>query len=369
MHTKRRSSPGRWIAAAGLLLTLAGCATTVAGTPVAEQGAHAANSGAAAASTSGAAPKTGTKSSPGQDAEAAAHAVMRKVDPCALHSPEAAAKVTGMQPDEIMPGTSLNACDVELTPGPLELTAWTLTATVGVDLDEGRRQEATQEQIADIAFFKLPALGGAADDRSCSYVMGFGTDTGIELRVRRSSTEAQPKTPCQVATAYLAEVGKYWKEPATRSDKVTSPTLRIADVDPCAGLDALSDALGGPIRTRTSDPYSCTVSPATPGAKPGLGGLVTTEVGIDTDPRALVGNPAAKDYKAMTVAGKPGVASEMRGAKGNTCSLTVIADEDVALQADQSKPDAQKSYQVVETRAENCDLASKAAEVLLASLR
>lgn len=364
MHTRRRRSPGRWIAAAGLLLTLAGCATTVAGTPAPERDAQAA-SGPTATSATG----SGTKSSPGQDAEAATYAVMRKVDPCALHSIEAAAKVTGMGPDEIMPGSSLNACDVELTPGPLELAVWTLTATVGVDLNEGRRQEAAQEQIADIKVFKMPGLGGSTDDRTCRYVMPFGTDTGIELQVRRSSSEPQPKEPCQVATEYLGEVAKYWKEPATRADKVTSPSLRIADVDPCTGMDALADALGGPVRTMISDPHSCTVMPAAPGGKPGMGGVVRTEVGVDTDPRALLGSPAGKDYRAMTVAGKPGVASEMPGPKGNTCSLTVIADEDVALQSDQSKPDAQKSYQVVDTRAENCELASKAAEVLLASLR
>ncbi|CRK57006.1 hypothetical protein [Alloactinosynnema sp. L-07] len=358
--------------AALLLLTLAGCADTVKGAPQAEAQVRDAAASASAAATSAAksAPKTGAaNAAPGQDSMAAAYTVMRKVDPCALHSLDAAAKVTGMQPDEIMPGISLGACDLDLVPSPRELPVWTLIARVGVTFDERRKKAAVEEQIGDIRFYKLaePA-GSGSSDRSCSYVMRLGEETGVELQVRRGAADPQPKTPCQVATEYLAEVGRYWKQPAIRADKVTSPTLRVADVDPCAGQDALAAVLGAPVHSLFTDPFTCTTVPST-GGKSNVSAMVSAEVAVETDPRGLLGGSMGTDYRAVTVNGKPGVAKEFVVNKKPTCSLTVIADEQVVLVADQAKPDAQKSFQVVKARAQTCDVATKAAEILLSAMR
>ncbi|RLK58359.1 DUF3558 family protein [Actinokineospora cianjurensis] len=362
MRSSREHRRGA-VVAAGMLWALTGCSTGVAGAPATAAGGTPFRAVDSTVTSEAAGPSTAGAASVNP-----VQAVMRKVDPCALHSVGAAAAATGMVPDSIMPTTSLAACDLDLKSGPGQPQVWTLTTTVGIGFDDGRRQQAAEERIGGIRFFRVPEPPGTGADKSCRHVMAFGSDTGIELRVRAVDLDAPPKPPCQIAAAYLAEVARYWKNPATRADKVTSPVLRAGDLDPCAGLDTLADALGGPVRTRASAPYSCSAVPAKPGAAAGSAGVVNTEVGVGTDPRPLV-NPKNQNFRAIEVAGRPGVARELPSAKGATCSLTVIADESAALQDDQSRTDGRMSYQVLTVRAGDCDLAVRAANGVLAALR
>lgn len=303
--------------------------------------------------------------------------VARMIDPCALHDVAAAEAAAGMGPDKLMPsGSGLHMCELSMATSARDLPAWTLMISAGVRFDETRRAGFAPEQVGGMDVFRETASpGGAApDERTCRFVKPLGEVSGIELLVRTGSSSASPtKKPCELAAAYLAGVAKVWTEPAMRADTVTTPGLRLGDVDPCAGVVGVAGVLREAMRVQTSDPYSCMAYPLnTKSLSPG--GTVTVKLSVETDPRVLVGSPAGTNYRAVTVAGRPGVVSEVDakiGAKGQTahiCTLTVLADEKTTMQADQSRADSPTTYQVIKTTSADCAHGIKAAEAVLAAL-
>jgi hypothetical protein len=391
---------------AGVIALVGGCsagssfaAATVAGTPVARVERVVAQTppqysqdntpgGQESGRGSGATGSTGSKGSvqpsvelvpgvplsSGQGDLVAAARVARSVDPCALHDIRAAQAISGLEADAVMPsGRGLHICALMLAGSARELPGVTLTTSVGVDFDQRRRGEFTEEQIGGVGFFREKAAAG--DERVCRYVKGFGEKTGIELAVRvgssASESKAVAKSACQVAQEYLAAVGPVWREPAAREDRVSTPLLVLGGVDPCAGVVAVAVGLGQPVTARLMGPYGCALVPVGPKVS---GTVVAVELGMETDPRALLSSPIGKEYSAVTVAGRPGVRTEITVSAGRqtpvkTCHVTVVAEEKVTVQENQSRSDSPKSVQVVKARAGECAVAIKAAEGVLAALR
>ncbi|SER20119.1 hypothetical protein [Actinokineospora terrae] len=375
---------GSALAAGAVLLAaaVAACSTPIPGTALPQPPPDAAATGAV---PSGRTPVTapsrpgsrtpepqvapGIAAMPGQADKVAAYPLMRRIDPCALHDPAAAARVTGARPDELVPGRHLNACELVLSAGDtaVRLPTWRLTATVGAD----RGQRVAPEVIAGIEFTEIPPASTAEQGRSCRMVRGFGPTTALELLVRHEATAPAPQTPCAVARAYLAEAGKWWDAPALRADKLTTPTLRIADLDPCAGLTSVASELGQGVRASLPHPHGCSLlatkgEPGQPGA--GKGARLTVELGMAIDPRALLDN-ATPGYVAVTVAGRPGVSTRRPAAAGSTCELAVVADDTVTVRADQTRDGARAAVQVVTVSAAECPLAVRAADGVLALIR
>lgn len=391
---------------ASIIATISGCSggplltESIAGTPVAQQHADVASPPRYSSeenkpnqdsrASSGAqhdAPTKPAKPDTPQDVELApgvvvagkdaaliaTHRVARMVDPCALHDPAAASRVTGEGPDALMPSRrGLNICELTLAPAPGDLPTWRLTATVGADFDAHQREQSVQEQIGELNFFrdKEPAAGKPTDSGSCHYTMSFGETTGIELAVRATGLAPATKTACDVAKEYLAAVAATWKEPAMRGDKVTAPALKLADVDPCSGVSAVARDFPAPVRAKPDTPYECALTAAD--YRKG-GSLLSIELTMETDPRALLVGPLANKYAAITVAGRPGVSTQMqtKGVGGqieSTCYVTVLADEKTAIQEDEAMPDSQKSMQVIKALAKDCAVAIRAAEGVLATL-
>lgn len=356
------------LAMAGLIGLLAGCSSGTTGTLRPRQDV----SDSAQPSTSGQpAGSAGSAVAAGDEELAKAFTVARDVDPCALHDPAVAASVAGMPADQIMPGRLLNSCDLELAPNATALSVWNLSATVGVKFDaRERQQEATPEQLGDIQFFHITESGPGSDDY-CRYVMPFGPgdQIGIELRVRRDSggNDQPTKAPCEVAQGYLRGVAKYWAHPALRTDNLTTPTLTIAHADPCAALGQIAAGMGK-TRMSLSDPHACLLT-TTGGVSKSLG-MISAEYAVELDPRPALSNSAARGFQAVTVAGHPGVSQETPSliTSGTTCSLTVVVDDQITLQADQAKTDSPKSVQVVKTRADTCQVATQVAETLLTAI-
>lgn len=395
MHTQRTRMPGYAVAIVSLLITvIAACTTTVPGTPLAEGD----NPG-------------GQPSSPatppvpmarGYEELARIYTAARAVDPCALQDKDAAARITGMVGDAIMPGSNLNSCDLDMAPPGDAMSVWRLSTTVGVTLDAKTARESIPEKVGDTDVLHAPdVLGG---DRSCRYLMetnpkpgapavtntppsspadasgaARASRTAIELSVRRNSPDAQPKKPCQIAQEYLGQVIKYWHNPALRKDNLTTPRFPVGDVDPCAGLAGVAQPMGGPIEAvLLGGPYKCSVRlTASPdnAEQARKVGVVSATLAVKWDPRLLLANPQmGKDYKPVTVAGRTGTIKQQTSDPNTpklagSCTVTLVTDDTVSVHDNLSKADSPKSVQTVETSAATCDLATKAAESVLASIK
>ncbi|WP_424187625.1 hypothetical protein ACOBQX_07460 [Actinokineospora sp. G85] len=355
---------------AAMVLDLTGCTDTVVGTPFPVGAVASVEDLFPAVSTAVGEVDGPVPPREGAEEVAASFSVLRRVDVCALHDPAAAAKVVGMQPDDLMPGASLSDCVLQLVPGPRDLPAWRLRVTAGVELSDKTRRESTPETLDGVAVLRLPVRG--ADGESCAYARPMGDQAALQLTVRQQGTEAHPKTACQVAKEYLTAVAKYWREPATWADAVSTPALPVASIDPCAGLDAAMAVYGKPVRSRMEDPHRCTVYPQTPAPGDPLGGVVSVTIGVDTDPRAPLAGAAAAEHTAVTVAGRPGV-SDIRNVGGGpnasgTCYVTVLADDAVEIRQHINNPDLPTSYQVIKAHSADCRIATTAIEGLLAQL-
>ncbi len=303
----------------------------------------------------------------GQEDKPAAFQVMRLIDPCALHSPEGAVRISGLIPDDIMPGRTLNTCKLNLVRTANDLPLWTFTSTVGVEFGDAGRSRSQRQDIDGQEFWLLPPSKWDKPSAECTYVKEISPDLALEMNVRKQDERAKGD-PCQLARDYLLAVSKWWKNPALRADKITTPYLPIAAADPCDAVAAAADGNAEPVVLLLIDPHSCHLQPKE--YRPGVSSLLSVEYKIETDPRAVL-NKGPSEYSAITVAGKPGTKAQLPGVDGpNTtlCFVTVIADEQIELQADQTRADALRSYQVIAARSPDCARATKAAEAAVNAL-
>ncbi|WP_197523230.1 hypothetical protein [Actinokineospora pegani] len=290
---------------------------------------------------------------------------LRMVDTCALHDPAAAAEATGMQAEDLMPSDDLSTCTLQLAPKAGDLPVWRLNATAR-EVDERTRSKATPLSIGGVDVLKLNDDAGDAD--ACGYLYPLSETEGLELRVRQRPTGQQRKDSCEVAATYLGAVARYWKNPATWSDKVTSPMLSTGAIDPCGKLDAAVEHFGRPVRFRYDGPHSCTMYPQTPAPGDPLGGLLTVTVGLDDDPTGDTSEVGSDKYEPITVAGRPGVSTVLNVGGGpagtGTCYLTVVADDEVKVRRDLTDPAQTEAVQLIKAWSYDCDLATKAIEGL-----
>jgi hypothetical protein len=389
-----RTRTNQALVTAGLLTALiTGCTSTVPGVPLAE-GDHTTSSVLAG-------PPSGTHGltiASGYESQAATYAAARAIDPCALHQVSSAAEVTGMRAESLMPGSNLASCELGMVPENEKLSVWLLTTTVGAPVDYRNRQEVTDEQIEGMDFLRWQP---PADGRSCRYLTKIARPAGdtptrapnsaannqagqadhagettLDLKIRRDSTEAQPKTACQIAHEYLTKVARFWRLPAVRQDKLTTPSLPIATVDPCAGLSGSTKTMDGPLEAVPQGIYRCLLRHASAqgnNEQTRTATSVSATLSVKWDPRASLNNPkAAQDLRPATVAGKPAVIKQKPGDPANPklagdCTLAVITDEAVTIQEDLSG-NTPKSVQVAEIQASTCELATAGAESLIASI-
>jgi hypothetical protein len=300
----------------------------------------------------------------GQEDKPAAFQVMRLIDPCALHSPEGAERISGLIPDDLMPGHTRNKCRLNLVRTANELPSWTLTTTVGVDFGEAGRSRSQRQDVDGQDFWMVPPSKWDKPGEECTYVKELGAEYALELHATKQDERAKGD-PCQLARDYLLAVSKWWKNPALRADKITAPHLPIATADPCEAVAAAGKDVAEPAVLLLLDPHSCVLQPKD--YRPGVSSLLSLEYKTESDPRAIL-DKGPSEYSAITVAGKPGTKAQLPGIDGpnaTLCFVTVIADEQVTLQADQTRADALRSYQVIAARSPDCALATKAAVTAL----
>lgn len=376
----------------GAVAMLAGCSAgdglipsrTVAGTPVAQEQVIASETGAP---TQKPGPKSGQNdqgveerkevapglgATPGQGMKPESYKVARLVDPCALHSPADAARITKLIPDQIMPRSDMNHCLVELIRTNKGLPVITLAATAGADFPEHYKKRAQRQEIDGAEYWFLPPTGSDSP-RDCSYVKPFGPDTGLELTVYKRDAK-DTTDPCQVARDYLTAVGKWWRNPAMRSDKVSTPQIPLALADPCIAAAKVASQLEQKVQGMLTDPYTCVLQPTTRDKGSVFGGLLSISYELSNNPMDVLKGATAREYRAITVGGKQATVTEIAtpgtkgGEKRTNCYVTVVVDDKLALQADQSRPDTQKTYQVIKTMSPTCEIAQRGAETAAASI-
>lgn len=398
--TSQRKHALTTVVATGLLVAaLAACTTSVPGSPMAAESSSAAPPGAPPSAQIG----PGLTLVPGAEALAATNTEARATDPCALHSVPAAEQVTGMKGLSLMPSDLyLASCELQVGPPDDVLSTWRLTASTGVPIEEKTIQQSTSEQIGENQVLHAPDLD--SDGHSCRYLMDTsktasiktttsqagdqatnedsGTSgnatapsrTGLELLVQQDVPDPQTKTACQVAKDYLAEVIKYWTHPALRTDKLTTPALPLANVDPCAALVGVAPAMGGHLLVNPSplNPFECDATPSN-GQKLSL---VSDVLKVATDPRRSLENNQTSlggKIKPVTVAGHTGTITATAGDPSNPklsgfCTVDLVLDDKLTISDNAESANAPKSMQVVETRGDTCELAQTVAESVLSAV-
>lgn len=334
-----------------VLLASSGC--TTAGTPTPAAGPATSGSGNAA------------NIPDYYQAKAAAHAVARTIDPCALHDLTAARTITGHQVDELMPANNrLNQCVLRLSTGEFQAT-WTLYLEAGGAFDGARRRSAAPETIAG----RLIYTEQADDGSGCTLARPLDDTAAITLTVRASTaTPNTATTPCALGRDYLTATADRWNQPPLRSDRLTAPTLTLADLDPCDAAAALLPDFGDGAELNPSEPYQCGARPGfdTPAKRSGTQPeQITITFGVAEDPMRLVDTPSSTaEHTELAVGDRHGVAS--RTSSG--CSTTVIWDPDTVLVADARTENPPPTYQVVTIHTETCDTAHATADKVLAKV-
>lgn len=289
---------------------------------------------------------------PGTHATAGVFALLRAVDPCAMHDIAAAAVVTGDQPDQILPAASLAACQVRLHNGPGQPT-WTFTVEVGVALPPARRQASATEDIDGRRLYRSEDTG--LHSRSCSYTRPMGPTHGINLIAAAPAGEAGA-APCPMAKAYLS-AGRVLSQLVLRGEKRTQPRLALASEDPCAAAGLVLDRLGVPGRAYPQALYECRVQPQPPRPTVPAVAPVTISFGFGVDPAELAGADAG--HVPVTVDGHRGVVAAAGSAQ--QCVITVAYDPDMAaVQLDRTR-----WVQTVSVHTSSCDQAKALADVVV----
>jgi hypothetical protein len=257
---------------------------------------------------------------PGRQHTAAVFALLRAVDPCALHDIAAATKVTGDHADQILPVGTLTTCQLRLHHEP-QHPSWIFTTRVGIPYGTAQRDSAAAEELDGRRVYRDESLDPHA--RSCTYTRPLAGEIGISLTA--TAPMGQPGArPCPIARAYLTTAGSLTRL-VLRAEHRTHPAFALAAVDPCAAARAVLPHLATSGTAHPDSPSDCRVQPDT---NPDL--AVDIGFGFGTDPTGLAG--ASTNHLPVTVAGHPGVA--LAEPDGRRCQVTLAYDTATAIDLD-----------------------------------
>lgn len=294
----------------------------------------------------------------------------RAIDPCALHDPTAAAAITGDQVDELLPNLDgLNQCVLRLTRGEFAGT-WTLYLEVGAEYDASRRRDAAPETVGGALTYRE----NTDDKTGCDLARPLDDTFAIVLRVRdytsRSAQNRPSIAPCDLGRDYIDAAAAVWADPPWRDRGLTSPTLTLAELDPCEAASALLPDYGDNAELHPTGPFKC-------GARAGYGSSgkggktkekkelaeITVSFAVEEQPLTLAGQKVnGIDHTGLTIGARKAVAAASRSG----CRTAVVWDENTWLVADAKTENAPKTYEVIVIQSESCDTAQATAEKVLA---
>lgn len=287
---------------------------------------------------------------PGSEATAGVFALLRAIDPCALHDVAAAVVITGDHPDQILPGPSLATCQLRLH-RDRKLT-WTFTVDIGVAFPLAARHASTVDEIDGKRFYRTENT--EQPTRSCTYIRPMGPAHGISLTVVAPPGQAAAD-PCPMARAYV-KAARSLTRLVLRAQKRTQPRLALAVIDPCAAAPAVLERLGVPGTAFPQALYECLVQPQ-PASNAPAAAPVAVSFGFGADPGELAGSDAG--HAPVTIEGHRGVITPATEAQ--QCVVTVAYDPDMAaVQVDRTR-----WVQTVSVHAASCDQAKPLADVVV----
>ena len=314
---------GAWVVVVALVALVAACASPIAGAPQ-------------PAPPPSAQPGGGLPLTPAQQRLADLFAQVRSWDVCAMHDVDAAARVTGYAPDELLPYREPGTCRLVVR-DPSGVSEWELQ----LDVFPVIPAEGAGEPL-DVGGVRMPQVRDDSESR-CAYSYPIGDPQegdepwGIELSVYHLAPD---KAPCEVAREYATAIAPQLADPPLRAAGGTAPALDITASDPCALAAAMVPVMSdgtplGPDALDVGDigPYRC---------------AVTASAGDGTRTRASVEFVLADadEVGSTVVGGFPGA----RNPLGIDCQA-LFAPQDVQLVGN---PGTSPSVPVVEIDA-GCD--------------
>ncbi|MHA6622722.1 hypothetical protein [Pseudonocardia sp. DLS-67] len=325
----------------GLAVLVGACATPVSGAALPAQPVAAPPGG-------------GLPLDPEQQRDAELFAHVRSWDMCAMHDVAAAARVTGFDPDELLPYRELGICRLVMKQRG-GAAQWELTLDVFrlVPTPGGSPIEAGGAELQQVR---------ESDDVQCAYSLPIGDPDekrwGIEVSVYSVSAN---KPPCDVAGEYATAIAPRMADPPLRSAGLTTPALDLAASDPCALAAAMVPALSGGlppdavgVAVGGMEPFGCDVTVTARGASGSQG--VRGSVALTLESAGDVGGDA--------VAGFPAARDEL----GNVCKV-VFAPSDVVLAGNPGMPPDVPAVEVAGDCGHVDGLAEAAAGVLVPAPR
>ncbi|MFJ8966994.1 hypothetical protein ACIRG5_47145 [Lentzea sp. NPDC102401] len=295
-------------------------------------------------------------------AKALADSKNRAIDACGLHDPEAAQKVTGDQPDEIVPGSSgLNECDLRTHKGEFEAT-WTFYLEVGTLYDASARRDDAPEKLGGMDVFV------SEEERTCTVSKPLDDNYAVQMRASASvrSDEKPAKPACTVAREYVTALAPIWQDMPKHGSGRTKPELTLVKLDPCKAASATLD-LFEEAQLETGGPMSCTARSGKVTAPQkrdkGVGRPeVTVAWTMNTDPSKLV-KADGDTARAITVDGRKAVLS--KGSLG--CTTYIVWDDQIKVDQD-NRVDDDDLTQQIRVQTATCDNAEEVAKKIVAKV-
>lgn len=174
---------------------------------------------------------------------------LRKWDPCAMHVPKAAEKVTGDASSAVTVG-DLNECTLRMA------SEWTFYLKVGVQWPIEDEEKAAAQKVDGTTLYR-----NQQEEDSCKYVMPVSEHFAVGLTADTDGDVERQE--CEVAHRYVTELISLWKNPPLRKEKRTTPYIALATKNPCEVplMEAQRDPDPNAARTGIylSELYQCTV--------------------------------------------------------------------------------------------------------------
>lgn len=256
----------------------------------------------------------------GSEATAGVFALLRAIDPCALHDMAAAVVITGDHPDTIVPGPSLATCQLRLYRD--QKPTWTFTVDIGVPFPPIARQTSILDDVDGKRLYH--SENAKEPGSSCTYFRPMGPAHGISLTAV-APTDHAAANPCSMAKAYVT-AAKVLTRLVLRAQNRTQPHLGLGLMDPCAAGPAVLDLLGVRGTVAPQALYVCRIQPQPPQA-PAAAPPVTISFGFGADPGVPEG--AGTGQAPVTVEGHRGVVTFATQAQ--QCVVTIAYDPDMAF--------------------------------------
>jgi hypothetical protein len=287
---------------------------------------------------------------------------LRGLDPCALLDPAIAKQVAGAsQTSPAVPGSYLSQCG-------LDTDSWGFVATIGMDLAKPGWRKAEKKTVAGAEWLALRV------EDTCSYATPIEEEVGMMLTIT-APLDQPPSgtTACEVAEDYVTRAASLLETRPSRAESTQQPRLPLADVDPCAPVEDVLDAVDrGKGAAVPKDIYVCAIQPEDGTASDLAEADISMAFRFEEDPRQPGAKPQTGPPSKEPIAVEPGAIVPIRlgqhsgvafAVDGGLCSAALVIDDAVNQQVG-----SLRYVQTVTAYSTDCGVAQVAAAATVESI-